>query len=189
MEKGVHHTIDVAQYLNIPLIIAAKLDPHDQAYFNEYIEPRLSEQIRWIGEVEEEERNKLMSRALCLLHPVMWREPFGLTMIEAMACGAPVIAFKRGSTSEIIKNGETGFIVEDVDEMILALSHIDKISRSKCRRHVLESFNAKRMTDGYVEIYEKILASNISRKKTESNANGNKYKTSGKRLYIMENAN
>lgn len=163
MQKGTHYAIDVAQYLNLPLIMAAKLDPADETYFKEYVKPRLSEQIRWVGEVNEEERNKLMSRALCFLHPVTWREPFGLTMIEALACGCPVVAFKRGSSRELIKNGKTGFVVEDVDEMVLAVSNIEKISREECRKYALENFNAKRMADGYEKVYKKILAEKSSK--------------------------
>lgn len=162
MDKGTHYAIDVAQYLNKPLIIAAKLDPADQQYYKQYIEPRLSEQIRWVGEVTEEERNRLMSKALCFLHPVTWREPFGLTLIEAMACGAPVVAFKRGAIPEIVKNGKTGFVVEDVDEMIVAVSNIEKISREDCRKHALKNFNAKRMADEYEKIYYKILEEKIT---------------------------
>jgi glycosyltransferase involved in cell wall biosynthesis len=157
MEKGVHHAIDVAQYLDLPLIIAAKLESVDIPYFKEYIEYRLSDQIRWIGEVNEEERNKLMSRAMCFLHPVTWREPFGLTLIEAMACGCPVVAFGKGSIPEIISHEKTGYVVTDIEEMIDAVSNIDKINREDCRNHALENFSAKKMADGYDDVYNKIL--------------------------------
>ncbi|MCL5783985.1 MAG: glycosyltransferase family 4 protein [Patescibacteria group bacterium] len=158
MEKGTHHAIEVAQNLDLPLIIAAKLDLTDVAYFNEYVGPQLSDdRIRWIGEVDEVERNKLMSRALCLLHPITWREPFGLTMIEAMACGCPVIAFNKGSILEIVVDGKTGFIVEDLEGMIEAVSKVGSIDRSFCRRYALDNFNASRMTDGYEDIYRRIL--------------------------------
>jgi glycosyltransferase involved in cell wall biosynthesis len=156
-EKGVHFAIETAQQLNMPLIIAAKLDPIDKPYFLQYVEPLLSEDIRWIGEVNEKERNELMSKAYCFLHPVMWREPFGLTLIEAMACGCPVVAFDKGSIPEIIENGKTGFVVQDVDSMVDAVSHIDTIDRNYCREYALENFSTKKMTDGYEEIYKKIL--------------------------------
>lgn len=156
-QKGTHHAIDVAQYLNLPLIIAGKVDAQDISYFKERIEPRLSDQIRWVGEVNEEERNRLMSRAMCFLHPIDWREPFGLVMIEAMATGCPVIAFKRGSAPELIKQGETGFLVEDVEEMVVAVQNIHTIKRENCRKHALENFNAERMADGYEAIYKAIL--------------------------------
>ena len=163
MEKGVHFAIDVAQYLNKPLIIAAKLDPQDVAYYKQYIEPRLSEQIRWIGEVEEEERNRLMSKALCFLHPVTWREPFGVTLIEAMACGCPVVAFNRGAIPEIVKDGKTGFVVEDVNEMIIGVENIGKIKRETCHSYALKYFNAKRMTDAYETIYTNILKQKLTK--------------------------
>lgn len=161
MEKGVHIAIEVAEILDLPLIIAAKLDPaqpHDVHYFHEYIEPRLyNEHVTWIGEITEEQRNKLMSKALSLLHPVTWREPFGLAMVEAMACGCPVVAFNRGSIPELVVNGKTGFIVNDIEEMVAAVNNIEQIDRNECRRHAITNFNAQKMADGYEEIYRKIL--------------------------------
>jgi glycosyltransferase involved in cell wall biosynthesis len=180
-EKGVHHAVAVAEYLGLPLIIAAKLDKSriEQEYYKKMIEPRLNDQIRWIGEVAEDERNKLMSRALCMLHPVTWREPFGLTLIEAMACGAPVVAFNRGSIKEIIFDKKTGYVVEDEIEMIEAIKQIDKIKRIDCRNHALENFSAERMADGYEAIYEKVLADS---KKKKVDKNGNGYVTEKVRL-------
>lgn len=157
MEKGIHNAIEVAQYLNLPLIIAAKLDAVDMQYFNEYIGPRLSDQIRWVGEVDEEERNQLYSKALCTLHPITWKEPFGLTMIEAMACGSPVVGFNKGSVAELIKHGESGYVVNDIDEMIEAVTSIGKIKRKDCRKHALENFSAAKMADTYEQIYQQII--------------------------------
>ncbi|GIW61480.1 MAG: glycosyl transferase [Patescibacteria group bacterium] len=158
MEKGTHYAIDVASDLHLPLIIAAKLDEVDREYFKEYIEPRINgEQIRWIGEVDEVERNKLMSGAMALLHPVTWREPFGLTLIEAMACGTPVVAFNKGSIPEIVIDGKTGFVVKDVEEMILAIAKISQIDRRECRKHVLQHFTATKMSDNYEQLYLRIL--------------------------------
>lgn len=156
-EKGVHYAIETALTLNLPLIIAAKLDPVDIRYFEEYVSPHLSEDIRWIGEVDEEERNRLMSRALCFLHPVTWKEPFGLTLIEAMACGCPVIAFRKGSIPEIIEDGRTGFVVSDVEEMIEAVERVKEISREECRKYALDKFNATVMVDAYEKVYKKVL--------------------------------
>lgn len=160
-EKGVHHAIDVAQYLNLPLIIAAKLETNhrpDVQYFKEYVEPRLDgERIKWIGEVDTDQRNQLMTKAKAFLHPVSFREPFGLTLIEAMACGCPVVAFGRGSIRELVLQGKTGFVVEDTEEMVEAVNSIDLIDRAECRRHVLANFNAKRMAKGYEQIYNNIL--------------------------------
>lgn len=168
MVKGTHIAIDVAQALNIPLIMAAKLDKVDEPYFKEYIEPRLyNGQVKWIGEVDTEERNRLMSEALCLLNPITWREPFGLTMIEAMACGAPVVAFDNGAISEVLVEGKTGFIVRDDQEMMEAIMRLDKINRGACRTHALKNFNEKLMADRYINLYIKILdeeaANNVSK--------------------------
>lgn len=160
IEKGVHYAIEAAVDLNLPLIIAAKLDDADRVYFRHFVEPRLSSNglIKWVGEVNETERNKLMSEAMAFLHPVTWREPFGLTLIEAMACGCPIIAFNQGSIPEIIVDGKTGFIVDDIEEMITKISEIPRIDRGECRRHVLKNFNAERMAEAYEELYYKILS-------------------------------
>lgn len=158
MEKGTHLAIEVAVQLDRPLIIAAKLESTDRAYFREYVEPRLSDRIRWVGEVDEEERNRLMSKADCLLHPVTWREPFGLVIIEAMACGCPVVGFNRGAVPELIETGKTGFVVEDIEGMIDAVQSIDSISRAACREHALKNFSVERMASEYEEIYANILS-------------------------------
>lgn len=157
MEKGAHIAINVAQSLNLPLIMAAKLDFLDMPFFQEYIGHRLSSDIRWVGEVDDIERNRLMSKARCLLHPITWPEPFGLTMIEAMACGCPVIAINKGSIPEVIKNKKTGFVVENDEEMADAVDKIKNIDRKFCREYALENFSAERMTSDYEKIYEKLL--------------------------------
>ena len=158
LEKGTHIAMDIAIALNKELIIAAKLDKVDVDYFNQYVAPRLyNDKIRWVGEVDDKERNKLMSRALCLLHPVTWPEPFGLVMIEAMATGCPVIAFNKGSIPEIIMDKKTGFIVEKEKEMASAVKKVDFISRKQCRDHVEKNFNVKRMVDSYEKLYYEII--------------------------------
>lgn len=162
MEKGVHIAIEVAQYLNMPLIIAAKIDLaadslQDISYFRQFVEPKLSDQIRLVGEVDETERNKLMSKALCSLHPITWPEPFGLTVIESMACGTPVVAFNLGSMLEVVDDGKSGFVVNDISEMIEAIANIQSINRSYCREYVLNKFSVKNMVDGYEGVYDKIL--------------------------------
>jgi glycosyltransferase involved in cell wall biosynthesis len=157
LEKGVHYAIDAAMSLDLPLIIAAKLENIDKPYFYEYVEPHLSDQIKWVGEVGQDERNQLMSKAMAFLHPVTWREPFGLTLIEAMACGCPVVAFNKGSIPEIVKSGQTGFVVEDVEGMLDAIQHIGSIDRQVCRNHSLENFNSRKMAEEYEILYKKIL--------------------------------
>ena len=165
LEKGTHIAMDVAIALNKKLVIAAKLDKADVDYFNKYVAPRLyNENIHWVGEVDDQERNKLMSEALCILHPVTWPEPFGFTMIEAMATGCPVVAFKEGSIPEVVADKKTGFVVEKGKDMIKAVNKIGKISRRECRRHVEKNFNLKRMVDAYEKLYDEIVnGQNITR--------------------------
>ncbi|RJR31573.1 glycosyltransferase family 4 protein [Candidatus Parcubacteria bacterium] len=160
MDKGIHFAIETAMHLNLKLIIGAKLEECDMPYFLKYVKPYLSNKIKWIGEVDEQKRNQLMSRAMCFLHPANWQEPFGLVMIEAMACGCPVIAFNKGSIPEIVKNGKTGFVVSDIVEMVDAVLKVDKIDRLKCRQYVLKNFSAKKMADEYEKIYQKIINGN-----------------------------
>ncbi len=156
-EKGVHLAIEAAQELDLPLIIIAKLESVDMEYFNKYVGPKLSDEIRWVGEMDETERNRYYSRAICLVNPLTWKEPFGLTMIEAMACGCPVVSFGNGSVPEIVLDGKTGYVVADTEEMIDRINHIDKIKRSFCRKHVLKNFNEKNMAEGYEKIYQSLL--------------------------------
>ncbi len=162
MEKGVHFAIEAALQLKMPLIIAAKVETVDQQYFEEYVKPKLNDQIRWVGEVDEAERNQLMSRALCFLHPVTWPEPFGLTLIEAMACGCPVVAFDQGSIPEVVEDKKSGFVVHDIEGMIQAIRNIPTISREYCRQYALNNFNERRMADGYEEVYRQIIEQNKS---------------------------
>ncbi len=157
LEKGTHFAIQVAQELDMPLIIAAKVDAVDQGYYESYVKPWLSARIQWIGEVDEAERNTLMAGSRCFLHPVTWREPFGLTLIEAQACGAPVVAFAKGSIPEIVEHGVTGFVVEDIEEMVEAVDKVHEIDRNACRARALTNFSAKKMTDGYIAAYQRIL--------------------------------
>lgn len=156
--KGTHFAVQVAHRLKMPLILAAKLEPSEQAYFDTEVKPYLNDDIRWIGEVTEEERNQLMSKAHCFLHPGTWQEPFGLTLIEAMACGAPVIAFNKGSIPEIIEQGKTGFIVKNLADMVKAVKKVNTIDRSYCRNYALEHFSSQKMVDEYEKLYEKVLS-------------------------------
>lgn len=157
-EKGTHNAVEVARKLDLPLIIAAKLEPgRNTEYFEKSVKPYLSDKIRWIGEVDENKRNKLYAGAMCFLHPIEWEEPFGLTSIEAMACGSPVVAFDRGSSREVIDHGLSGFVVKNVREMADAIKKIHTIDRADCRKHALTNFNEQRMVDGYESVYETVL--------------------------------
>lgn len=158
-DKGTHSAVEVARRLNMPLIIAAKLEKNEpeQQYFHTYVKPFLSETVRWVGEVDEAERNRLMASARAFLHPIHWDEPFGLTMIEAMATGTPVVAFRRGSVPEIIVDGVSGFVVDTIDEMVEAVKKTVSLDRAACRAYALTNFNERRMADGYESLYQHLI--------------------------------
>lgn len=157
-QKGPHVAIEVAERLSMKLVIAAKLDPTDSLdYFNEKIKPKLkNKNIIWLGEVGEKERNTLMSKALCLLNPINWEEPFGLVMVEAMATGCPVVVFNHGSACELIIDGKTGFIVNDINEMVEAVKKVHTISPTACRNHVETNFSLEKMVTEYEKLFQKI---------------------------------
>lgn len=154
--KGTAEAITIAKATQRKLIIAAKLDQRDVAYFEAEVKPHLSDQIQWIGEVSEKERNRLMSKAYCFIHPAPWREPFGLTLIEAMACGAPVVAFDTGAIREVVAHKKTGFVVQTIQEFIRAVEKVHLIDKKLCREWSLSHFSAKKMADGYERVYKKV---------------------------------
>lgn len=156
--KGTHIAVRVAKAAGMPLVLAAKLEPKEEEFFAREVEPYLNDHIRWIGEVTESERNQLMSKAYAFMHPGLWREPFGLTLIEAMACGCPVIAFNRGSIPEIIEHGRSGFIVNSLNHMVRTLPDVKKLDRAYCRTYAIEHFGADRMVSEYEKLYQRILA-------------------------------
>ena len=158
-EKGTHHAILAAKRLGLPLIIAAKLEKmeRDQRYFRQYVKPHIGTDIRWVGEVDEAERNRLMAGAYCFLHPITWAEPFGLTMIEAMATGTPVVAFGRGSVPEVVCDGISGFVVDTFDELLAAVRKVPTLDRAAVRAYAISHFDAERMTCGYEELYHRIV--------------------------------
>ena len=156
-DKGVDRAIRIARACDIPLKIAAKVDKVDEEYFETVIKPMLTEGgVAMIGEVNDADKPDLLSGALALLMPIGWPEPFGLVMIEAMACGTPVIAFNQGSVPEIIEHGLTGFIVEDEAEAIGAAAHLHELSRSAIRRRFEQRFTARRMAEDYLAVYRKV---------------------------------
>jgi glycosyltransferase involved in cell wall biosynthesis len=161
-EKGVHLAIEVAKRLGRTLIIAAKVDRVDQRYFETAVEPQIDGRlIRFVGEADAHRKRDLLARARCLLLPLCWEEPFGLVMAEAMACGTPVVAFRRGSAPELIADGETGFLVDGVEGMASAVLQVDHIDPKRCRRHVEERFTPERMTADYLSLYERIRAETL----------------------------
>jgi len=157
-EKGPHLAIEIAKQTQYPLKMAGKIDAVDQTFFDQEIAPHLDgKHIQFLGEANHEQKNALMGGAIATLFPITWREPFGLVIIESLACGTPVIAMAMGSTPEIMTHGETGFICHTVEECITAVSQIQHLSRHRCRTDVEENFNLKRMTDGYEAVYRTSL--------------------------------
>ena len=133
------------------------MDPADRLYFEREIEPLLDHPlIDFIGEVDDRQKVALLCGACALLFPIDWPEPFGLVMIEALACGTPVIARPRGSVAEVLADGRTGFIAETLPELVEAVKRLDTIDRAACRRHVEERFTVERMVDEYEALYESL---------------------------------
>jgi glycosyltransferase involved in cell wall biosynthesis len=154
-EKRVDRAIAIANAVGLPLRIAAKVDRVDATYFETEIRPLLSlPGIEYIGEIDERSKSKFLGDAQALLFPIDWPEPFGLVMIEAMACGTPVLAFRNGSVPEVIDDGVTGYVVESVDEAILRMDPLLSLDRSRVRHRFEERFAASRMARDYVRIYQ-----------------------------------
>jgi glycosyltransferase involved in cell wall biosynthesis len=156
-EKRPDRAIRIARRAGECLKLAAKVDRVDEAYFTAEIAPMLSPQAILIGEIADHEKSSFLSRAKALLMPIDWPEPFGLVMIEAMACGTPVIAFNHGSVPEIIEHGVTGFIVGNEEEAAAALRQVGQLSRRLIPERFEDRFSARRMTEDYVEIYEGLV--------------------------------
>jgi glycosyltransferase involved in cell wall biosynthesis len=156
-EKGVDRAIEIATQTGVPLKIAAKVDRADQEYYEKTIEPLLGNPlVEFIGEIGYPEKNEFLGNALALLFPIDWPEPFGLVMIEAMACGTPVIAHPSGSVPEVLEEGRTGFLVNDVQEAASAVKNVSQLSRDECRRTFEERFSATRMAKDYLTVYGKL---------------------------------
>jgi len=158
-EKGLDRAIRIAAKAGMPLKIAAKLDNADRVYFETQIKPLLSQaHVEFIGEINEAQKPAFLGGAHALIFPIDWPEPFGLVMIESMACGTPVIAFNRGSVPEVIDNGVSGFIVEDEIGAVAAINRLHLLPRDGVRRRFEERFTAKRMAIEYVAAYERLIA-------------------------------
>ena len=158
-EKRVDLAIAVAKRADVPLKIAAKVDPADQDYFEREIRPLLNTSlVEFIGEIGDREKPGFLGEALALLFPIDWPEPFGLAMIEALACGTPVIARACGSVPEVLASGRTGFVVDTLDQLVDAVKRIDTIDRAACRRHIEARFTVQRMADDYEAIYRRLVS-------------------------------
>jgi glycosyltransferase involved in cell wall biosynthesis len=157
-EKGVDRAIPPARRCGMPLRIAAKVDAVDREYFEEKIRPLLDgPNVAYIGEISDGEKSEFLSGAVALVTPIDWPEPFGLVMIEAMACGTPVVAFNRGSVAEVVDDGLTGFVVEDIEGAIEALDRLPRLSREKIRQHFEHRFTARRMALDYLDAYRRLM--------------------------------
>lgn len=157
-EKRVDRAIEIAKLAKMKLKIAAKVDANDRQYMDDAIRPLLDHPlVEFIGEIGDEEKAELLGNAYALLFPIDWVEPFGLVMIEAMACGTPVIAFRRGSVPEIIDDGVTGFVVNDIDESLKALEQVKDLDRTRCRKVFENRFSTARMAKDYLNVYQRLL--------------------------------
>ena len=155
-EKRVDRAIEIAQQAGMPLRVAAKIDDADRNYFEAEISDLLANSdVEFVGEIGEHEKTDFLGNAAALLFPIDWPEPFGLVMIESMACGTPVIAFRGGSVGEIVDEGVTGFIVENVEEAMEAVKRIPSIDRRACHERFLERFTSRRMCEQYLTAYER----------------------------------
>lgn len=157
--KGVYEAIQVAKKANIKLKIAGILENSKEGmnYFNTYIKPNLSENIEYIGEVNHAEKVKLLSEATGYIFPLKWEEPFGLSVIESILCGTPVVTFSKGAMPEIIDNGVNGYIVENLSEMAKAVNEIASIDIDMCKKTVIEKFSSDKLVDEYIKMYKSIL--------------------------------
>ena len=159
-EKRVDRAIDIARRVGIPLKIAAKIGDIDKEYFKTVVEPLLPEPfVEYIGEVGDREKEEFLGKAYALLFPIDWPEPFGLVMIEAMACGTPVIAYRHGSVPEVMEEGKTGFIVTNLKEAVEAAKRVSELSRRRCREVFEQRFTAGRMASDYYRAYESLVNS------------------------------
>ena len=154
-DKGTWEAIQVAKMAKMKLVIAGIIQ--DQSYYEHYVAPYLNEDITYIGSVGSEERDKILGNAYALLHPISFNEPFGLSIVEAMACGTPVLAFNKGSMPEIIQDGINGFIVSGIEEMADIMKDVVNISREGCRSTVERKFTQEKMVKQYIEVYKEIL--------------------------------
>jgi glycosyltransferase involved in cell wall biosynthesis len=160
-EKGPESAIRIAHAVGLPLRIAAKVPSREQRYFKERLEPLIDgDRVRIIGEVGQQAKQEFLAGAIALLFPINWPEPFGLVMIEAMACGTPVIAFRCGSVPEIIEDGRTGFIVDDEAAAAQAIGRLDLIDRRQVRAEFEKHFTARRMAREYLRKYDSLVTSN-----------------------------
>jgi glycosyltransferase involved in cell wall biosynthesis len=158
-EKRVDRAVEIARRLGMPLKIAAKIDTVDRQYFGQVVEPLLGlPGIEYVGELGDEGKNEFLGQAYALLFPIDWPEPFGLVVIESLACGTPVIAYRRGSIPELLEDGVTGFVVRELEDAVRAVERVATIDRRVCRAVFEQRFTARRMAADYLRLYGQLLA-------------------------------
>jgi glycosyltransferase involved in cell wall biosynthesis len=163
-EKRPDRAIEIARRAGLPLRIAAKVDNADRAYFERQIEPLLGDPlVEFVGEIGDADKSEFLGNARALLFPIDWPEPFGLVVIESMACGTPVIAFARGSVPEIVEDGVTGFVVHNIEEAVRAVRRVPELDRREVRRRFEQRFSAGRMASDYLEIYRELARTSAPR--------------------------
>jgi glycosyltransferase involved in cell wall biosynthesis len=158
LDKGQHHAIEVARQAGLKLVLAGKVDPGSEAYFEEEIAPHIDGlRVTWVENVSGAEKTRLLSHAAALLAPITWPEPFGLSMVEAMVSGTPTIAFRQGAAPELIDEGKTGFVVDTIDEMVEAVLAVGEIDPARCSLLARNRFSPDVMVDDYLRVYERVL--------------------------------
>jgi hypothetical protein len=158
-DKGQHIAIDVANRLNMRLVLAGKVDPDAEQYFEESIRPNLNGQVVWRENVKGKEKANLLAHARALVFPIQWEEPFGLAMVEAMVSGTPVIAFRHGAAAEVVDDGVTGFLADDAEGMVDAFDRLGEIDLQRCAEVAADRFGPARMAEGYMTVYERAIES------------------------------
>lgn len=158
-DKGPHRAIAAAKKAGVKLLMAAKMrEAWEHAFFDEHVRPHLNDDIQYLGEVPHEEKLSLLAGATALLNPIRWNEPFGLVMIEALACGTPVLAFPEGAAPEIVQDGLTGFLCADEDDMASKIPLAKDLDRTACRASIEDYFSTKRMVDEHIELFQSMIA-------------------------------
>jgi glycosyltransferase involved in cell wall biosynthesis len=158
-DKGAHRAMEAAHKAGVPLVMAAKMrESAEFEYFEHFVQPYLNNDLVYLGEVPHDKKLELLAGARGLLFPIKWNEPFGMVMIEAMACGTPVLAFPEGAAPEVVQDGKTGFLCHDVGDLTEAIGRVGSLSREECRASVEGYFSTRRMVDEHVTLFEQLLA-------------------------------
>ena len=159
-DKGAHRAMEACYKADARLIMCAKMrEPNEHAYFNEYVRPYLNERMQYYGEVPHAHKLELLAGARALIFPIKWNEPFGMVMIEAMACGTPVLAFPEGAAPEVVEHGRTGFLCDDVPALVEAIQRVDELDRAACRAAVEGYFSTRRMVEEHIALFDELTGS------------------------------